>query len=286
MTIKAIALDMDGTLLDDHNSISEKLVGLIGALRKENIRIFIATGRTKKEIKDVLPENLHVDGFVTANGMSCFTNTKEISQHTLQANLVKNVLDNARERSLYYEVHPKDGNRFALKDDKEILEAEMNKPKPETLLNNELNSRLEAIQQEIEWVDKITYEGNLKVYFFSMSPEVINNWKNKLWELKQQTDLSLSSSSLHNVEIMVNNVSKATGIEMLLREYNLSHKNLMAIGDGENDLPMFDLAAYAVAMQNAENVVKEMADDITTYSYQENGLYEYLARWIQTFRSN
>lgn len=61
MDIKAIALDMDGTLLNDKNTVSGELVKLIRELRNQNIRIFIATGRTKQEIYDVLPENLHVE---------------------------------------------------------------------------------------------------------------------------------------------------------------------------------------------------------------------------------
>lgn len=276
MDIKAIALDMDGTLLNDKNTVSDELVKLIRELRNQNIRIFIATGRTKQEIYDVLPEKLHIDGFVSANGMSCFTNDKVISQHTLPVDLVKTVLNNARERNLYYEIHPKNGSRFALIDDKESLKKELNLPRPNTLLNNEYISRVESVHKEIKWVDEISYEDNVKVYFFSMNTEVINNWKHTLKEIKQETDFSLSSSSLHNAEIMVSNVSKATGIEMLLKEYNLSKENLMAIGDGENDLPMFELAAYSIAMKNAEDTVQEKADEVTTYSYQENGLYKCL----------
>ena len=281
MDIKAIALDMDGTLLNDKNTVSSELVKLIRELRNQNIRIFIATGRTKQEIYDVLPENLHVDGFVSANGMSCFTNNKGISQHTLPAELVKTVLNNARNRNLYYEVHPKNGSRFALKDDKETLKKELNLPRPDTLLNNEYISRVESVQNEIKWVDEIRYEDNLKVYFFSMNTEIINNWKHTLKKIRQETNFSLSSSSLHNAEIMVSNVSKATGIEMLLNEYNLAKENLIAIGDGENDLPMFELAAYSIAMKNAEDTVQEKADEVTKYSYQENGLYKCLVEKLK-----
>ncbi|MFC4025160.1 HAD family hydrolase [Oceanobacillus longus] len=278
MNIKAIALDMDGTLLNDENKVDEHLVKLIGKIRSRDIRVFIATGRTKLEINDVLPDDLHVDGFVTANGMSCYTNTKAIVQHTLQAELLKDVVSRAREKNLYYEIHPKDGIRFAKAEDRAYLEAEVNKTRPDTLLNNEYKARQDAIRENINWVENLTFENIVKVYFFSMNPESIDDWKNTLYQIKKQTDFSLSSSSLHNVEIMVSNVSKATALNMLLQEYDISNENLMVVGDGENDLPMFELAAYSVAMQNAEEVVKEKADEVTIYTYRENGLYEYLAR--------
>lgn len=47
MDIRAIALDMDGTLLNDTNTVEEQPIKLIEAIRSAGIRIFIATGRTK-----------------------------------------------------------------------------------------------------------------------------------------------------------------------------------------------------------------------------------------------
>lgn len=281
MDITALALDMDGTVLDDKNIISERLVTILNKLHDKGIRIFIATGRTKKEVDDVLPEGVPIDGFVTANGMGCFTDKAPVYQHTLPPELVKDVLELARERKLYYEIHPNDGSRFALKDDKTVFENELNAPKADTLKDNEYFSRSNAVRKIIQWVDTINCENIVKAYFFSMKEDRINDWIDQLCKMKEERDFSYTSSSLHNVEIKIGNVSKATGIQKLLEIYGLSSKNLLAVGDSENDIPMFQLAAYSAAMKNAETYIQEKTKEVTAYTNNEDGLAEYLLEKFQ-----
>ncbi|TMN21665.1 HAD family hydrolase [Lentibacillus cibarius] len=276
MHTKAIALDMDGTFLDAYNTVDSKLIQLIGDLRAKDYHIFLATGRTITEIYDVVPNDFKVDGIVTANGMISYKGNTKIAQHTLDSALINKAVAHARANNIYYEIHPAEGKRFAVKKDFPTFTAELNKEKAETLSANEYHSRINALEKEITWVEEITYEDIIKVYFFSMDAGIINEWKNYLNQLKQEKPFTTSSSSLHNVEIMVDNVSKATGIQLLLDEYNISPNELMAVGDAENDLPMFDLAAHAVAMKNAHENIKAVADEVTEYTHNENGLYHYL----------
>ncbi len=53
MTNKAIVLDLDGTTLNERNTVNETLEQYIGELRKSGKLIFIATGRTLEEVRDV-----------------------------------------------------------------------------------------------------------------------------------------------------------------------------------------------------------------------------------------
>ncbi|GGA92470.1 Cof-type HAD-IIB family hydrolase [Ornithinibacillus halotolerans] len=280
MNIQAIALDMDGTLLNPEGQIEESLITLLKQFRSDGIKVFLATGRTEKEILDVLPNGFEVDGYVTANGMGARCIDKQLAQHALAEDLLKMVIAEARENKMYYEVHPMEGSRFALIEDKPYFAAELEKELPETLLENELNSRKNALAANIKWVNELHYDGIVKAYFFSVDTAKINAWKDRLEVLKEETDFSTSSSSLHNVEIMVGGVSKATGIELLLNEYGISKENLLAVGDSENDLPMFAFAGHAVAMQNAEDHVKAQADEVTELSYEKNGLYHYLKKMV------
>jgi hydroxymethylpyrimidine pyrophosphatase-like HAD family hydrolase len=86
----------------------------------------------------------------------------------------------------------------------------------------------------------------------------------------------MSISSDHNVEVMVANVNKATGIKQMLKWFDLSETDIMAIGDSDNDLPMIEFVNYAVAMKNAPDHIKEIADDITEFTCDEDGVYHYL----------
>lgn len=141
---------------------------------------------------------------------------------------------------------------------------------------NEWLSRKEAIKEKIMWVDQIVGNEFSKFYFFAKSKEQINRWKEELEKLKQEIDFTTSISSDHNVEVMVANVNKATGIQQVLKHFNLSEKEAMAIGDSDNDLPMLRLVQHSVAMKNAPDRIKEITDDVTEFTCDEDGVSYYL----------
>ena len=67
-------------------------------------------------------------------------------------------------------------------------------------------------------------------------------------------------------------VNKASGVWAALRELGVSRHNLVAIGDGENDLALFEFAEHAVAVQNADTLVKRVANRTTQGAYCEGFL--------------
>ncbi|MNW25545.1 putative phosphatase [compost metagenome] len=281
MPYQIIVLDMDGTLLDEYSRVSDRLKKYFMELRARGIFIFIATGRTLKEVRDVWPHDLEVDGLVTANGMSVFVGQEQIVEHTLLPALVSELVEKARNKGIYYEVHPNEGPSFALKQDKTYICKRITDPKPDTVEENEWLSRKMSVNERLDWLDRLHALNILKVYFFSKNAELINEWKMELDNLKKQIEFTSTSSSEHSVEVAVANVSKATGIEHLLDKFGLSKDSIMAVGDGENDLSMFKLASYAVAMTNASDFVKKHADAITDYSYKEDGLYHFLQKTFE-----
>jgi len=281
MLYQAIILDMDGTLLNEFNSVGDRLKKYLMELRQSGTFIFIATGRTLKEVRDVLPYDLEVDGLVTSNGMSVFIGQEQIVEHTLPPILVQELVEKVRNRDIYYEIHPSRGTSFALKQDKTYMCQHVMDPKPNTVEENEWFSRKMAIKERIDWRDHLNTQSISKIYFFSRNMKLIQEWKMELDKLKKQVAFTSISSTEHNVEVMVTNVSKATGIEYLLDKFELARDSIIAIGDGENDLPMFKLASYSVAMKNASDFVKKQVDEVTDYSYKEDGLYHFLKKTFE-----
>ncbi|SDM48208.1 Cof-type HAD-IIB family hydrolase [Sediminibacillus halophilus] len=273
---KAVILDMDGTMLDQENQVSDTLADIIKTIRQNGRLVFIATGRTLKEVKDPLPSDLEVDGIVCANGMVVYINGKQIVKHSLDEILVKELVAKAQEEKIYYEVHPIEGKGAALTQDKVFFAEEIQDPKPESVKEDEWLSRKMAIQEDIEWTDNLPVDDAAKIYFFSRDKQRMTFWKQTLDQLKQKHDFSAFASSDHNVEVMEKNVSKATGVQYLLEHYALNNEDIMMIGDSENDLPLMKIAGYAVAMKNAAELVKQQVDEITTYSHKEDGLYRFL----------
>src|SRR5690606_5639553 len=155
-----------------------------------------------------------------------------------------------RENKVYYELFPYGTNRVTLKQDQEYVENEIRDPKPETVGINEWLSRKQAINDEIDWKEQVEGTEFSKFYFFARTKEHINHWKHELDVLKHEIPFSTSISSDHNVEVMVANVNKATGIQQMLNHFELSAEETLAIGDSDNDLPMLQFVNYSVAMKN------------------------------------
>ncbi|ULT59332.1 Cof-type HAD-IIB family hydrolase [Neobacillus drentensis] len=276
VTPKAIFLDMDGTILNHQNQVSIHTKEIIDELRNRGINVFIATGRAFEEIEGIVPPGFQVDGIVASNGMVGYAGHEVIFKHSLSRELVETVIKMARENKVYYELFPYGSPRITLKQDRDYVENEIRDPKPEGVGINEWSSRKDAIKEKINWADEIRGNEFSKFYFFARTKEQINHWKEKLELLKKEIDFTTSISTEYNVELMVANVNKATGIQQMLKHFNLSERETMAIGDSDNDLPMLRLVNYAVAMKNAPDSIKEVTDDVTEFTCDEDGVYHYL----------
>ncbi|MCK2017557.1 HAD family hydrolase [Peribacillus frigoritolerans] len=276
MANKAIVLDLDGTTLNERNTVNETLQQYIGELRESGKLIFIATGRTLEEVRDVLPAGMGADGMVTANGMSVFIGKEQIVEHALPTELVEELVAKAGAEEIFYEVHPNEGTRMALLKDKDYMVKQGLIPKPKTVDENEWLSRQDAVEDKIRWSEQLDIKSVAKIYFFSNEMNTIRKWKAELGKIKQYNAFTTASSTHHNVEVTVEGITKATGVQLLLKHFQLAPEEILAVGDGENDLPLFKLAGHCVAMKNATDLVKEQADEVTEYSYREDGLYRFL----------
>jgi hydroxymethylpyrimidine pyrophosphatase-like HAD family hydrolase len=72
-----------------------------------------------------------------------------------------------------------------------------------------------------------------------------------------------------SVAALPTGVSKASGVERVLEELGLSAHNLVAIGDAENDIALFELAEHGAAVANASPSLKRIADRVTRASYAD-----------------
>lgn len=275
-TPKAIFLDMDGTILNHYNEVSEKTKEVVARMREKGFYVFIATGRGQGEIYPLLPEGFEVDGIISSNGMTGYIGEEKVFEHSLPLPLVKKIIEKAQEQQVYYELFPASGERIVLKQDQSLLEKEVEDPKPESVGINEWLSRKKALEHEIDWVEEIKPYTYSKFYCFAKDQDHIVHWQKTLDQMKPWIDFTTSSSSKHNVEIMVAGITKASGIQSFLEHLNLSKNDILAIGDSYNDLTMFELAGQAVAMKNAPADIQTMVDDVTTFTCDNDGVYHYL----------
>lgn len=277
---KAVFLDMDGTILNHHNKVSIHTKEIIDELRSEGVFVFIATGRSAAELTEMLPPGFAVDGIITANGMSGYIGEETVFEHSLSLELVETIIGKARQHEIYYELFPYGESRIALQQDRDFVEAAIREPKPDSVQINEWISRQKALAEEIAWTETIVGSHFSKFYFFARTKEEIENWKVVLAELQQDMDFTMTPSSPHNAEVMVANVSKASGIEQMLERFGLTGCDTLAIGDSDNDLKMFEFVTHSVAMKNAHDHIKAVVDEVTEFTCDEDGVYHYLKNHV------
>ena len=98
-------------------------------------------------------------------------------------------------------------------------------------------------------------------------------------ELKQFDSLELVGSLKYNIEINAAGVNKGKGLLELGEILGISREEIMAFGDGDNDIAMLREVGFGVAMENADEEVKAVADYVTG-SNDEDGVAKAIARFV------
>lgn len=103
--------------------------------------------------------------------------------------------------------------------------------------------------------------------------QILNDY-NKTIEIRTWGGLSPA------LEIVAKGIQKAMGIEHIAKSYNIPRKNIIAFGDEANDYEMIQYAGHGVVMKNGIESLKDISDDITLKSNHQNGLASYLNNYF------
>ncbi|MCE7784654.1 HAD family hydrolase [Staphylococcus xylosus] len=275
--VKAIFLDMDGTILHKDNQVDLETTEVIHQLRENGYKVFLATGRAHNEIHYLVPSSFEVDGIISSNGTLGMINDKELFTHSLSFTTVNDIVKRAQQQEIYYEVFPFEGNRIVLKEDQSWATALFNAETPPGNVGvSEWTSRKASLKDKVDWATVIPDTTFSKIYLFSPNYDKITNFRNQLIEEQQDLKISVSNSSRYNAETMAYQIDKGTGIKEMIEHFGIKQEETLVIGDSDNDRAMFAFGQYTVAMKNARPEIKELTMDVTTYTNEENGAAQYL----------
>ena len=248
-TPKIIFFDIDDTL-SRNGIIAEHNQATLEALAKTDIKLVISTGRSKAilpaDILALLEANV-LDAIICMNGQYSFNNEGMISHYPLSTEQTDKIVLLCRKSEL---IHKFDSaTHIAWSDENERLR-EFNARTPNSL------------------VDPHYYQTN-EVYQCSV---FFNNQEEKMQDVDfAQDDLKLVHWHQIGADILPIEASKARGIKDICQHYAVDVSACMAFGDGMNDLEMFDLVGYAVAMGDAQPALIERADFVTG-TIEEHGI--------------
>lgn len=253
---KVIFFDIDDTLsrngiIDTHNQAT------LEALAKTDIKLVISTGRSKAILPaDILAllEADVLDAIICMNGQYSFDNKGLISHYPLSAEQADKIVQLCQTSQL---IHKFDSaTHIAWSDENERLR-DFNAKTPNSI------------------VDPLYYQSN-PVYQCSV---FFNNQFDKMQDIDfAQDDLKLVHWHHIGADILPANASKARGIKDVCRYYGVDATECMAFGDGMNDLEMFDLVGYAVAMGDSQPALIERADFVTG-TIEERGIQSVLEQF-------
>lgn len=240
--IKAIILDLDGTLLDDNKKISDKTIEFLIQIRRD-IKIIPASARQFCTIKPYLEklDLLNDDNYTICFNGSLVVGNKEdeLFSSYIDKNVVVEIDDFILDNNIDWTYYLYD-NRLLRKDISDIK----------------------------EFVNK----NNIYKIVGISTPEVIDKIRNNLPKCILD-NLEITSSELNRIEFVNKGMTKVKAIELLLNKIDIDKENVVAIGDGDNDIDMIKYVGCGIAMLNSPKIVKENADIVTKYSNNEDGVY-------------
>ena len=265
LPFKAVAVDMDGTFLDDRKQFDhEQFDQLLTEFEKRGVHFIVASGRPYVRLKQDFKGFADRMDFVTLNGSRLIIKGKDAASYPMNRADVLELLD---------DVQAKYGKMATMVFQKDIayLHSEIDKDERDFLAYFAGNSDLVD-----NWNDMP--DGDIYQITFGMDSKHAADVE-EAFNKNHDNKISAFASATFAIDVNVKGVSKGSGLERLLAKMDMTGDDLIAFGDGGNDIPMLDFAKYSYAMANGMDKVKKHAKFIAPAN-TENGVFRVLQKYL------
>ncbi|SEU19895.1 Cof-type HAD-IIB family hydrolase [Paenibacillus sp. NFR01] len=239
---RLLALDMDGTLLNDEQLITPKTVEWIRKAVDAGVHVCFSTGRA---LRSAMPyaEQLGLETpMITVNGSEVWRAPHELYRRSLMdPQLIKRLYTLAQEYGVWHWAYS-----------------------------------TEMVHNRTNWDGNVEGREWLKFGYSSEDAEIRHKL---LMELQNMGGLEITNSTPINLEINPLGINKASGIREVCGLLGVKMSEVIAVGDSLNDIAAITEAGLGVAMGNAQDAVKEAADAVTA-SNNEDGIAEVIQKYI------
>ncbi|MBO9608959.1 MAG: HAD family phosphatase [Paenibacillaceae bacterium] len=253
MTYKMIAIDVDGTLLNDGYELTAATKQAVRAAYQAGAEIVLCTGRSPLNALPIM-EQLELSGtLITHNGaVTVQSHDRSILQESAFAIAeAQRFIEYARERGIHRDMCTSFGMYI-----ESMTEAA-----------NYMYGKYMMQPERIE--DLLRFEANIVKFTVFGETELLDDVM-AVWDHWGSGLAHIRSGDLF-IDVMLPGVNKGTALEMLAKSRGVAREHIMAIGNYYNDVDMMTYAGLGVAMANSPEGVKQMADDVT-FSNNENGV--------------
>jgi HAD superfamily hydrolase (TIGR01484 family) len=239
---KLLALDMDGTFLTDDKTVSKENRAAIEAAERAGVKVMFATGRGIQNVQAYIEELKMEAPIITANGSEVWAAPGKLHSRTLMDSAIVSELHAiALEYDTWYWAYAVD-----------------------------------EIYNKERWVEAVHAQRWLKFGYYYEEEAVLQVIRAKLatWDL-----LEITNSHLLNLELNPKGINKASGVRQVCEMFGYDMSQVIAMGDSLNDISMIREAGLGVAMGNAQEEVKALADVITATN-EEHGVAKIIETYI------
>ena len=254
MKYKLLAVDMDGTLLNSQKKISPRTVAAITELAKRGVYVVTSTGRGRAEVSDY-PDVIKLMncGILNSGGLLFdFVRDEPIAIHGVDEKTILQLIDfGLEERAMIHLLGVR--HSIAREDDIQNMAA-FNM----SVYHDMFNRICERCDDPKKYVREHPGEV-IKVNLYHRDKKS----RDKNFERISKMNLSISYAESFNLEMSPLNITKASGLIELCDFLKIDISEAVAVGDADNDKEILQTAGFSVAMGNASDEIKKLADFIT-----------------------
>lgn len=264
--IKAVFIDIDETLTNSQREVTEKTKLEIKKCVENGVKIILTSGRSRREAMDFQEQIGTSPYIVSSNGASAYDaeNGVEIYNERIDPQMVLQLIKHSRENGYRIKLNYKDllvMNEAAYPDekDKEVSYEEL--------------EMVAVEEQVVQCVITSTDFEKMKVFRDYIKNECVGIAVAN--ESKRFKNPDLKPSRNYYCDVASSKVSKGNAVKAVCEYFEIKPEEIVTIGDGENDLSMFELTPNSVAMGNSLPEIKEKANYVTS-SNDEDGVAKVL----------
>ena len=263
MAIRMIVTDMDGTLLDAKNGISEKNRAALKEAAAKDVHVAIATGRMHLSALPYAKEIGVTAPIVSCNGALVKTTAgEELFASPIAPDVVREILDCMKERGWYVQLYTDEGLFFCERDCRACAYEKLAGIEGKAVGWDGLHALGTRVFKLLSITDHTEETA-------ARAAEISRMFKGKIKAVRSKEKY---------VDIMAEGVSKAASIERLAASLGISLQEVLALGDSDNDCEMLSAAGVGVAMATGTAAAREAADFLA-----ENGAADGVARAVHAY---
>ena len=278
MAIKVIIMDVDGTLTNNKKVITPKTKEALLKAEELGVRLILASGRPTSGLMDISRE-LKMDEYhgllVSYNGskvIDCETNEVLFNQ-TMSIEEGKAVLEHMKKFDRVRPMIDKDDYMYVTN----VYDNYINwNGKPFNVIEYESRGGKFKLCEVDDLAEFLDYPIN-KILTTSDPEYLQEHYQEMMAPFKES--LSCMFTGPFYFEFTAQGIDKAKALDTVLKPMGYKQEEMIAFGDGQNDSSIIKYAGIGVAMENAVDSLKEMADEITL-SNEEDGIAVSLQKHI------